>query len=227
MHRAIRAAAVGIVAAALAFGCTNPDDGVVEPIDAPVPDEDSGDNVEVEPEPDAAEDTDPEPESDVDPEPEIDISVIPDEITVEYVDAVLVELERLYAEAAQIAASDDQLSTAVTDRLNSVFSRELAERRRIEFGELLNSETGFRTAGELEPSWFDVSEVLQATSTCVWTVGSQDLSRVFAAGPGPRTTFALLGPKTEGLVVDMNPTQWAYRQVGVGDETDLRQERPC
>jgi hypothetical protein len=228
VHRTLRWAIVGLLSVAVAFGCSNPDDGDgIEPIDPSGSADDTVDDTEVADEPEAVEDPDPAPDPEPDPPAEIDVTVIPDEITLEYVDAVLIELERLYAEAAQLASARGELDLDVADRLNSIFSGELVDRRLADFLELLAVEDGFRNQDEISPSWFVASEVLDSSSACVWLVGEQDLSSLFVNGPAARTTFALLGPKDEGLVVDPNPTPWAYRQVGVGDEDALREERPC
>src|SRR6056297_445650 len=109
MRWALRRVVMPLAAALLVAGCSTAaeQDDAIERIDAPTSGvgddggaaEDSGDAVAVS---DDEVETDPGVDDEsptVDPAGgEVDISVIPEDITLEYVDAVLVELERLYAE---------------------------------------------------------------------------------------------------------------------------------
>ncbi len=126
-----RRVAASLAALAVLVGACSSDDGAqaeagrqpvasddTEDVDEPAPDPDT--DFDPSPEPDPAPDPDPDPDPDPAPEPEpgpdIDITVIPDEITDEYVAAVLVELERIYAEAYAIVRDEQELTSEITDR---------------------------------------------------------------------------------------------------------------
>lgn len=229
MHRTLRWAIVGLLSMAVAFGCSNPDDGEgIEPIDPTGSADDPVDDTEVADEPEASEDPDPAPDPGPDPPAEIDITVIPDEITLEYVDAVLVELERLYAEAAQFAASEGQISVEVADRISSVFGRERSNDAYAVFQAIAESDGALLVAAaSFSARSYRALEILDESRGCLWVETIGDQSGVYVDAPEPQPTFILLRETDSEPFRNLNQTPWVYHAQRVGAESELREAAPC
>ncbi|MFU8841804.1 MAG: hypothetical protein ACNA8R_13960, partial [Nitriliruptoraceae bacterium] len=166
------------MAVAVLSGCSSPDDGDgIEAIDAPEAPVDEDDDAEVVDEPEAAEDPDPAPEPD--PPAEIDITVIPDEITLEYVDAVLVELERLFAEAVRSVVENEEMTLEASDLLNSAFGGTELDSVFADLMVLAEDPSIARPPGEIAPNTYVAIAVLDEAAGCLWVETVANLSGSF------------------------------------------------
>jgi hypothetical protein len=191
----------------------------IQPIEEPEPEA-------VEPEPDPP-DEDPEPE----PEPEtseIDITVVPDEITEEYVEAVLTELEQLYSEAFATYVSQGEVTIAVNDRMGEAFTEDQREARIREFESL--REGGFEgilPSEELRARDRSVLELIQHDDRCIYAETVLDFAGVLVDPPEPGPSFVLLIRQNIERPVDLNSSGWVLADLKTGDAAELREQLPC
>jgi hypothetical protein len=230
VNRTLRWAIVGLVSVTVAFGCSGSDDGDgIEPIDAPGPADDEVDGTEVVDEPEAVEDPDPALDDEPDPAPEIDITVIPDEITLDYVDAVLVELERLYAEAIVLTMEAGEPSLGASDRLRSAFSSEQFELRLTELYDLAGSDfVGFALPNEVSPRRHHELEIIDLGASCIWVQSRIDYSGL-AGEPIPRDdAFLKLEVEDKSVLVsDESVTPWVISSIPFEHSTEDVEVVPC
>ena len=240
-----RRVAASLAALAVLVGACSSDDGAqaeagrqpvasddIEDVDDPAPDPDT--DFDPSPEPDPAPDPDPDPDPDLasepEPEPHIDITVIPDEITDEYVAAVLVELERIYAEAYAIVRDEQELTSEITDRVDAIFAESRREDRYDEFRQLAGMPEVFRPQGELQPRTRQVVEILDAADGCLWVETLTDSSGL-SPSEGQQTVFVALFHKDAGRPGDVNPTPWVFERlrtpVEAGSDEAARDELLC
>jgi hypothetical protein len=224
MERHRRIAVAFLAAAFLLASCS--DDGAgeasaedIEPID----DAEHETDPEVEPEPE------PEPVEEPEPEPaEVDITVVPDEITEEYVDAVLAELEGLYLEAYVAFQDEDEPNIAVTDRLGSAFTVPEYELRLQQFVDIADAGyPGYQLADDAFARVHDVQQILVATPTCIYAETLLDVSGAVVDAGEAQPAFVELGPRDVERFEDLNPTPWVIHGFPLGDLDALREARPC
>jgi hypothetical protein len=230
VHRTLRWAIVGLLSVAVAFGCSNPDDGDgIEPIDPSGSADDTVDDTEVADEPEAVEDPDPAPDPEPDPPAEIDVTVIPDEITLEYVDAVLIELERLYAEAIVLTMEHGEPVIEASDRLRSAFSSEQYELRLAELYELADSSfAGFAPPDEVVPRQHYELEILDVTASCIWVQSAIDYSGLAGETLPRDDAFVKLEAADKSLLVsDESRTPWVISSLPFGLSTDDGKALEC
>jgi hypothetical protein len=230
-HQRIVAASLAVVLllAACSDGDPEASAGGIEAIEEPQPDP-----AESDPEPEddeAASAVDPEPEVEPGPEPgatEIDITVVPDEITEEYVEAVLVELERLYIESYIAFREAQEPTIDVTDSLGSAFTNRQYTARLGQFIDLREAGfAGFRSAAEAGPRRHAVESVIDQSDVCIFAETRMDLSGVLVDPPAPEVTFVELGPPDGERFEELNQTPWVIHALPTGDHGELREGRPC
>ncbi len=159
---------------------------------------------------------------------EVDVTVVPEEITPEYVEAVLAELEQLYADALRELMLAGEPTIEVTDRLGSAFIEEQYASRLQQFLELLGA--GFPEIAEpsqLEPRIHTGVELLDVTDVCVYSQTVLDVGGVFGGVREPQVAFVEIGLPDRGVVNDRNPTPWMIHGLPVGAPDELRERRPC
>lgn len=234
MQRGWKRVVAVLSAVLLVSGCAASEDpdGAVEPIDAPASDADDAggaEDADAAPELDAAPEVDDAaPAEDPAASPEVDISVVPDEITLEYVDAVLVELERLYAEAAEIAAADNDLTVEVADRISSIFGGDRASDAYAVFRAIAESDGQLLVdPDELSTRTYNSVSILDWSADCLWVETVGDQSGVYVDAPAPQPTFVLLRQMTSRPARNFNPTPWVYHAQRVGADAELREAKPC
>ena len=236
MERHKRIVAASLAVALLLAACSDGDGAAegVQPIEEPQADPG-------EPEPDPV-DEDPEPEVEPEPEPEpesepadIDITAVPDEITEEYVEAVFVELERLYSEAvAELRRNDGELNIEVSDRLGEIFENDSALTSNLEvFQEA--SEGGFpniREPEDIGPRTRSIVHLLSVDAECVYVETTLHPDALVIEKPEvAQINFVELLPKTVERPVVLNKTPWVYGRILVPqdeqDVLDFTENNPC
>jgi hypothetical protein len=210
--------AAGAAALLVLAGCGGDDEP--EPIggDEAVPDE-------------GAAPTELDPEGDLDAEDEaeeIDVTVVPDEITEDYVEAVLAELERIRYEAlVEFRENDGELTIEVMDMTASVFTADEVDYER---GDLENMAAdgyaAMRDTAELEPVQADVVELLSSSESCVLVETRADLDGLLEDPPPPIERIYYLVLQDRELVEDYNPTPWVIAMIPA-DIEEWRERDPC
>ena len=187
---------------------------------------------------------DPEPEGEVEggveptqgenaqeegPDPsDIDITTVPDDITVEYVQAVVDELERIYAEALVLLMEEGELTIEITDRIGEIFSIRQRDLRLQEFVQV--AEDGFpgmRSPDDIEVRRRQVESIWDRSTECIYAEALAFDGAFFLQEPDPVRSFLVLRPPTRERPVDVNPTPWVYSMLAIGEVGELREERPC
>ncbi len=233
MERHKRIVAASLAVALLLAACSDGDGAAegVQPIEEPQadPGEPEPDPVDEDPEPEV------EPAPDAEPEPaDIDITVVPDEITEEYVEAVFIELERIYAEALiEMRRNNDELNIEVTDRLGEIFEGGDALTQNIEIFE--NSGAGgfldIRGIDDIEPRIRRVIAIISASADCVFVETSADASPMVMNAESQNVNFVQLVPKVVERPVVLNRSQWIYARVTTpfdpSDRIDIAENDPC
>ena len=161
-------------------------------------------------------------------EVEIDVTVIPEQITPEYVEAVLAELERLYAGSLRAFMEAGEPTLDVTAQLGSAFVEEQYRPRLQQFLDLLEDGfPGIADADELGARTHTQVELLQVTETCIFAQTVLDFSQVFVDGREPQVSFVQLGLPDRGVLHNRNSTPWMIHRLPVGDERQMRELRLC
>ena len=227
MERHKRIVAASLAVALLLAACSDGDGAAegVQPIEEPQadPGEPEPDPVDEDPEPEV------EPAPDAEPEPaDIDITVVPDEITEEYVEAVLAELERLYSEAYVAFREAGEPTIEVTDNLGSAFTDRQHTARLAQFVDLQEMEfEGFQSSPDAGPRRHSVEKVLDQGEACIYAETLMDLKGILVDPPEPEITFVELGPLEGDRVRNLSTTPWVIHALPVGDSGQLREVRPC
>ncbi len=159
---------------------------------------------------------------------DVDITTVPEEITVEYVQAVLDELERIYAEALVIMMEEGELTLEVSDRLGEIFAQRQVDLRRQEFIDA--ADAGFpdmRPPDEIELRRREVVEILDEEAECLYVEVLAHDASFFRDTRDPITSFVVLRPPTVARPVEINPTNWVYSTLAIGEASELREETPC
>jgi hypothetical protein len=176
---------------------------------------------------DVPDDSGDEPEESDEPE-DVDVTVVPDEITEGYVEAVLAELEEIRYEAlVEFRENDDELTIEVADLTASAFTADEVEYERLGLEEMADRGwDGHLPVDQLRPFAPEVDEILQATDECVFveTTISREVLLEDPPEPSPRLYHLVL--KDRELVEDYNPTPWVISRIPANVE-HWRQEQPC
>jgi hypothetical protein len=226
MERHRRIAVAFLAAAFLLASCSDDDAGEasaedIEPIEDAEPETEP--EVESEPKPEPVEDPEPEPEP-----AEVDITVVPDEISEEYIEAVLAELEGLYLDAYVAFRVADEPNIEATDRLGSAFANAQYAARLNEFVEFASEDyEGLQPAANARPRAHIVEEIHDLSDDCVYVETLMDVSGVVVGAGAPQVTFVELGPREVERVVDLNSTPWLIHGLPIGELAELREVRPC
>jgi hypothetical protein len=173
-----------------------------------------------------------DPEGDINGEDgsgdEVDVTVVPDEITEDYVEAVLVELEQIRHDAlVEFRENDGEMTIEVMDMTASVFTADEVDYERYDLDEIAADDfEGLLPPGELQPEEPRVEEILAASASCVLveTEVSADGLLVDPPPPGPRIYHLVL--QTQELVEDYNVTPWVIAMIPA-DIEHWRGENPC
>ena len=231
-------ASITAIAAVMLAGCTSDADtaGEVQDIrEAPgasAEDEPSAEPEAAEPGDEAASAEAP-PEADDDgelppPDPEIDVTTVPDDITVEYVQAVVDELERIYAEAVVLMMEEGELTIEITDRIGEIFAVRQLDVRRTEFTE--TAEEGFpgmQPPDKIETRRRIVQDILDQGEGCLYVETVTSDQAFFVDAVEPIEVYVLLEAPTVERPVDINPTPWVYGALGVGEQSEMKAVTPC
>lgn len=138
-------------------------------------------------------------ESTTTPTPPIDITTKPDVVTVEYAQAVMVELDRVLGEAVRAMVADDGPNKEFLDKLNAVYDEpEFENKQSIYGGVAAKSMEDFRNPPG-DPLT-KVQRVLRSDPHCVVLSVDRDFSP-FLVAPNPASgTKGYIGwsPKTDG-----------------------------
>lgn len=163
---------------------------------------------------------------------EIDVTTTPDEITPEWVTAVVNTLLAEYGEMeaeilAEPPASDSTLPQGYVDRLSELFDGQYEERRTVSLRALLvdldDERDGLLTADQYGGLRFTAQVVQYAQPTCVIAVGRIDRSLVLEGGePSDLLSAVALERRSAGASGTTNPTEWILidelANTGPGDE---------
>lgn len=231
MERHKRIVAASLAAVLLLAACSEADPEAsaegIEAIEEPQPDVDDSGPEPVEEE--AAPPLEPDPEPEVEPGPtEIDITVVPDEITEEYVEAVLVELEGLYSEAYILFQEADEATIDVTDRLGAAFTESEYRARLRQFTDIAEAGyPGYQRLGAAAPRTHEVQRILDSSATCVYAETLLDVSGVRVDAGAPQASFVELGPPDLEPFEQLNPTPWVVHEFPSGELGELLESRPC
>lgn len=202
-----------------------------EDVEAAPTEAEASDVTEAEPESvEEGSETDPGASAETPEEPteDVDITTVPDEITVEYVQAVIDELERIVAEALIIMMEEGELTIEVTDRIGEIFATDQLSLRTQELTE--TAETGFsglREQGDLRPRVRRVQELIDANSDCIYAESRVDERGLFEDGDADAVSFVVLRRPEVDRGLGINESTWVYASLAIGDESELRNQRPC
>ena len=158
----------------------------------------------------------------------IDVTSVPDTITPAYVQAVLAELEALYAGAlaSHVAAGEPTLET--TTKLGSAFAEPAYDGRLQHFIRI--GREGFveiADADRIRPRTHTDVRLLAVAEDCVYAETRLDVSPV-RKDPRPLVeSFVHLGPRDREIFDDVNPTPWLIHKMPGGDPEVLRELDPC
>jgi hypothetical protein len=162
------------------------------------------------------------------PDPDIDITEVPDEITVEYVQAVVDELERIYAEAVVLMMEEGELTIEITDRIGEIFAVRQVDLRTSEFVD--TAEDGFpgmRPPEEIETRRRIVQQILDQAEGCLYVETMTYDEAFFVDAVEPVEIYVLLESPTVSRPVDINSTLWVYGSLGSGERETMRGLTPC
>jgi|GEM_PF-5743148 len=161
-------------------------------------------------------------------EVEVDVTVVPEEITPEYVEAVLAELELLYMEALREMMVAGEPTIEVTDRLGSAFSEPQYQARLEEFLNILSNEPDLLAEPEdLRPRVHQVVEVLAVDTECIYVETIADGSGITRDDLPVVSAFVLLGPVDVERPGRRSNTPWLIHSLPLGEAEDLRSDTPC
>jgi hypothetical protein len=181
---------------------------------------------------DGAEPTELDPEGDLDGEDgageDIDVTVVPDEITEDYVEAVLAELERGRTELlAEFRSSDGEFTAEVMDLLSSLYAEEAIETRAHGLTAMAeNDYEGLRQHDELVSPTPEVVELLSAGPDCLFVDSIVDISGISTFDETELERLYLLRLQERELVEDYNATPWVIVETPA-DVEGMREEDPC
>lgn len=143
--------------------------------------------------------------------PPIDITTKPDVVTVEYAQAVMVELDRVLGEAVRAMVADDGPNKEFLDKLNAVYDEPSFENSQSAYGELAADGMEVFRDPPGDPTT-TVQKILRGDPTCVVLSVDRSLAAFFVA-PSPRpdnVSYIALAPKGEGSDPGgFNRTPWS------------------
>ncbi|MFP4311179.1 MAG: hypothetical protein ACLFS9_04250, partial [Nitriliruptoraceae bacterium] len=202
MRQVLSRGAVLLVSMALVWGCSPSGDAddPIEPIEPATSEEDEAEDGEVEdgevegdvegagvtseelaepsPDQEAAVDQASDDASTGGVAEEVDITVVPEEITLDYVDAVLAELERLFASAVNEVVATGEMTIEASDLLNSAFSGAELESVFADLIVVAQEPELARDSADIRPNTVEAVSILDAANECLWVETVADLSGV-------------------------------------------------
>ncbi len=202
-----------------------------EDVEAAPTEAEASDVTEAEPESvEEGSETDPGASAETPEEPteDVDITTVPDEITVEYVQAVIDELERIVAEALIIMMEEGELTIEVTDRIGEIFTPQQRDIRLNELRAAANGElAGLRQPSEVEVRRRLIVSIIEGSDRCLYAEVESLDAAFFDEPRDPVQAFVVLRRPEVERGLDENPTPWVYSTIAIGDEQEMRSERPC
>ena len=249
LHRVLTLAGPWAIGSLLVLGCSGsgPDEQAIQPLPSVEQASEEADAGSIEPDGVVSESgagDNPEVDGDVEVErsdadvaaagnglaqgDEVDVTVIPDVITEEYVEAVLAELEQLYADALRELILAGEPTIEVTDRLGSAFVEEQYTARLEQFLSL--QDAGFpeiAEANRIRPRQHSVLALIELGDNCLYVETSLDVSGVFDDERELQSSFVELGMPDREVITNLNPTPWMIHGLPVGEYSQLEERRPC
>ena len=144
---------------------------------------------------------------------------VPDVITLEYLDRVLAELDRIDGEATRKIVAAKALTPEAIALIESIYTEpELATRlaiMRTHLEKVLANLKGDPKARET-----NATELISAGPECVFLRATRDFSRSAVIPPPPQTTYIALAPTTS------NRTGWTIAFDSFNEDSS-RPEDPC
>ncbi|MDP9441913.1 MAG: hypothetical protein M3P34_07020 [Actinomycetota bacterium] len=143
--------------------------------------------------------------------PAIDITTKPDVVTVEYAQAVMVELDRILGEAVRAMVADDGPNKEFLDKLNAVYDEPSFENKQSVYGKLAAEGLGGFRKPPGNPIT-TVESILRSDPTCVVFAVKRDFAP-FLVAPNPESSdkgFIAWTPKTSSSdPAGFNRTPWS------------------
>jgi hypothetical protein len=179
-----------------------------------------------------ADPTELDPEGDLDgdegEEEEIDVTVVPDEITEDYVEAVLAELEQIRHDAlVEFRENDGEMTIEVDDMVASIFTPEGTEYEAADLEIMRDRDfEGQRSISQLEPLRPQVDELISVSDDCVAAETTLSLDGLQEEPDPPFQRAYLLVVQERELVEDPNPTPWVIGFISE-DVDHWREQDPC
>ncbi len=143
--------------------------------------------------------------------PPIDITTKPEVVTVEYAQAVMVELDRVLGEAVRAMVADDGPNKEFLDKLNAVYDEPAFENSQSVYGEIAaDGMEEFRNPPG-DPTT-KVEQILRSDAECVVLAVDRSFA-AFLVAPKPRAnriSYIGLAPKGGGSdPAGLNRTPWS------------------
>jgi hypothetical protein len=153
----------------------------------------------------------------------IDPTTVPDEITAEYVQAVLDELYALRGDATRALVEEKQLNERTVETLSAVYSDSLLTFMLNDISDaVLDGFRGFRDPpGDIVVV---VDEVLTGSSECIFVAAVQDFSQVAIEAISPHLSGLTLRPATPEQREAGNPTPWAITEDLFNEDGSLPED---
>jgi len=159
---------------------------------------------------------------------EVDVTVVPEEITPEYVEAVLAELEQLYADALRELMLAGEPTLEVTDRLGSAFIEDEYGPRLSQFITLSEDDfPGIASEESLVSRTHSDAVIIDSSPDCIYAETVLDVSGVLEGQRPVEVSFVRLGLPDREVSSNRNPTPWMVHAFPVGVDDELRGLSPC
>lgn len=146
----------------------------------------------------------------------VDVTTVPDEITPEYVDAVMVELDELEVSAYRHVADEGEFGEAYYAAILSLWSEDAGPRTADSYARNLGVD-GIQDAPQVWDT--EVVELIEATPTCVYFEARQDRNLAWTEevwDQGEQLWIVL----ERGATTDLNPTGWRAVHMAPGTPPD-------
>jgi hypothetical protein len=158
----------------------------------------------------------------------IDVATVPDEITVEYVQAVMDELDRRIGDLFRMYVEAEGPTQETQDLLVALYVEPELTPLREELGQIAAERFDVLDQPVGDPST-SIGVVLDASATCIFAEVTRDLDAVFIGDRGENVYRSWIGlvPKPISLEADrLNPTAWSISLDGSSNEGE-RPPAPC
>lgn len=158
----------------------------------------------------------------------VDVTVIPAEVTASYLDAVLAELEVVWAGAMSELLDHGDFTIDVTDGIGEVFAPHQFDFRVSTFRQALEEFPEiFRPRDEFGQRQRRVLAIHDEAPGCLWLETELDWNDVLVEPIEPEVSFVRLTDERVERPVVLNPTPWVFDSLEFGDADELRRRRPC